>query len=65
MSFLASRDRLPNAVVVHLGSNGPASKSEVVEIIEAAEGRRVVFVTAADLHHPDRLVARIAAALGA
>jgi hypothetical protein len=30
-----------------------------------AVGWRVVFVTAADLRHPDRLVARIAAALGA
>jgi hypothetical protein len=42
---LALRNQLPNAVIVHLGSNGPASASEVEEIIEAAGGRRVVFVT--------------------
>ncbi len=30
-----------------------------------AAGWRVVFVTAADLHHPERLMARIAAALTA
>ncbi|WP_308127876.1 hypothetical protein [Modestobacter italicus] len=29
-----------------------------------AAGWRVLFVTAADLHHPERLIARIAAALG-
>jgi peptidoglycan/LPS O-acetylase OafA/YrhL len=45
VSFLASRNQLPNAIVVHLGSNGPASRSEVVDLIEAAGGRRVVFVT--------------------
>ncbi len=33
------------SIVVHLGSNGGAGSSEVVDIIEAAGGRRVVFVT--------------------
>ena len=45
VSSLAAANRLPNAIVVHLGSNGPASKAEVEGIIQAAGGRRVVFVT--------------------
>jgi hypothetical protein len=45
ISFLASKNQLPTSIVVHLGSNGPASRAEVVDIIEAAGGRRVVFVT--------------------
>ncbi len=42
---LAARNQLPDSVIVHLGANGPASSSEVVDVIEAAGGRRVVFVT--------------------
>ena len=42
---LARRNQLPSAIIVHLGSNGPANASEVSGIIEAAGGRRVVFVT--------------------
>jgi len=34
-----------DSIIVHLGSNGGAASSEVSDIIEAAGGRRVVFVT--------------------
>lgn len=42
---LAERGLLPGAFVVHLGSNGPATTSDVTEIIEAAQGLPVVLVT--------------------
>ncbi|CAA9236612.1 MAG: Acyltransferase [uncultured Acidimicrobiales bacterium] len=45
VSFLTSKEPSPESIVVHLGSNGPADRSEVVDIIKAAGGRRVVFVT--------------------
>ena len=45
VSFLTSKEPSPESIVVHLGSNGPADRSEVLDIIKAAGGRRVVFVT--------------------
>jgi len=42
---LAERGLLPGAFVVHLGANGPATTSDVTDIIEAARGRPVVLVT--------------------
>jgi len=45
VSALAERGLLPGAFVIHLGSNGPATASDVKDIIEAAQGRPVVLVT--------------------
>ena len=45
VNLLAARNQLPDTVVVHLGANGAASRSEVEDVIEAAGGRKVVFVT--------------------
>ena len=42
---LVAQDPAPESFVIHLGSNGAARRSEVVDVIEAAAGRRVVFVT--------------------
>ena len=45
VSSVLARYPALETIVVHLGSNGGAGSSEVVDIIEAAEGRQVVFVT--------------------
>ena len=45
VSALAQRGLLPGAFVVHLGTNGPATASDVTNIVEAAQGRPVVLVT--------------------
>ncbi len=45
ITSLAARGQLPGSVIVHLGSNGPATRSEVADLIVAANGRRVVLVT--------------------
>jgi len=45
VELLRTKNQLPEALVIHLGSNGPASASDVADIIKAAGGRRTVFVT--------------------
>ena len=45
VSSVTTKHPALETIVVHLGSNGGAGSSEVVDIIEAAGGRRVVFVT--------------------
>ncbi|MEO5679388.1 MAG: acyltransferase family protein, partial [Acidimicrobiales bacterium] len=45
LATLAARNAMPEAIVVHLGTNGPASEADVRGIIDAAGGRPVVFVT--------------------
>jgi hypothetical protein len=45
VEFLAAKNQLPDVLVVHLGSNGPASTSDVQDIIKAAGSRTVVLVT--------------------
>ncbi len=45
VSVLMSSRLPPSAIVVHLGSNGPASASDVKDIVDAAAERRLIFVT--------------------
>lgn len=45
VAAMAARNALPGAIVVHLGTNGPAAEADVQGIIAAAGGRPVVFVT--------------------
>jgi len=42
---LSARNQLPEALIIHLGSNGPANRSDVEEIIKSAGGTKIVFVT--------------------
>jgi len=45
VELLARKNLMPDTLVVHLGSNGPASRSDVEGIIRSASGNKVVFVT--------------------
>jgi len=42
---LADAGRLPDVLIIHTGNNGPVSVNQLDSIVEAAAGRKVVFVT--------------------